>query len=824
MDKSVYWFSELSKESISIAGGKGANLAEMTNSGFPVPPGFMVSAGAYHEFINHNNLQALIKLKTDNLDVEDSEALQQASDGIKKGILLGEIPQEIRSDIVKAYNKLCGTDSLIPSLQDEVLVAIRSSATLEDLGSNSFAGQQATFLNIQGSEEVVKAVRECWASLFEARAIYYRDENKFEHLKVGIAVVVQKMAQSEKSGIMFSADPVTSDTSKLVIEAGFGLGEAIVSGMVTPDRYVIEKSSVQIISKQINRQESMIVKQGARDETVEVPEELKEKQKLSEEEILALAKLGIAVEQHYNFPQDMEWAIEGRKIFLVQSRPITTLKKKEEKEEISEEEKQDEVQAGPKPEHLFQQAHDVAEESEAESGEHSMHEEEEFAHVASKASFDNARILTQGLAASPGIAVGVVKLIHDKKELYKVNKGDVLVTEMTNPDYVPAMKRAIAIVTNQGGTTAHAAIVSRELGIPCIVGTSNATKVLSDGMTITVDATRGVVYEGAMEVQEEKSEKEEHADNVAQKVIQNIPLVTGTKIYVNVAEVELAEGVAQQNVDGVGLLRAEFMIAGIGVHPKKLIKENRQSEFVDTMAKGLRKVCAAFYPRPVIYRATDFKTNEYKNLEGGEEFEPHEENPMIGYRGCFRYVKEPEVFKLELQAIKKVREQYGMKNLWLMIPVVRRVHDLRVCKKIIEEEGLFRSYDFKLGIMCEVPSNVILADEFCAEGIDFMSIGSNDLTQLTLGVDRDNNMVAEDFDERDPAVLKSIEHVITACHKRSVKIGICGQAPSVYPEFAEKLVEYGIDSISVNPDVIDVTRRIVASAEKRVLLQSTRKG
>ncbi|MCL5011740.1 MAG: PEP-utilizing enzyme, partial [Candidatus Marsarchaeota archaeon] len=386
-------------------------------------------------------------------------------------------------------------------------------------------------------------------------------------------------------------------------------------------------------------------------------------------------------------------------------------------------------------------------------------------------------------------------------------------TRMTTPDFVPAMKRASAIVTDEGGVTCHAAIVSRELGVPCIVGTEKATVVLKEGEIITVDASNGVVLEGNVERQQPiKLEVQAGAER----------LVTGTKIYVNLAEPESADKIAAQNVDGVGLLRAEFMIAGFGKHPKKLLKEGRQEEFITMLVKGLRKFCAAFSPRPIIYRATDFKTNEYRNLEGGAEFEPQEDNPMIGFRGCFRYVKDPDVFNLELEAVKRVREQ-GFKNLWLMIPVVRTVHEFKIVKNLVEKGGLFQSHDFKLGIMCEVPSTVILAEEFCKAGADFFSIGSNDLTQLTLGVDRDNPIVAEDFDERDESVLRSIEHVIKTCHKFGVKVGICGQAPSEYREFAEKLVEFGIDSISVNPDVIDSTRQVVASAELKVLLDKARK-
>ncbi len=800
--KAVYWLNELSKDSLKIAGGKGANLAEMFNLNLPVPPAFVVCADAYFEFVKKNKIDELIKRKTDDLNVQDSNALQQASHEIKRAILQGQMGEETRSQIIRAYNKLCGVD-LIPSIGEEVFVAIRSSATAEDLPKFSFAGQQATFLNIAGGENVVKAVQKCWASLFEARAIYYRKQQGFSQVETGIAVIVEKMVDSDKAGVIFTVDPMSGDENKIVIEAGLGLGESVVSGSITPDRYVVDKTSLQVLDKKLARQKDMVVrKPGGETQRVEVPEELQETQKLSDGEIRVLAKLARRIEEHYGWPQDIEWAVEGKNVYIVQTRAVTTLKRQ---------------RGEPAPAAAPAAAPALAPVEAAAV----LPSPEALATAVSKApsvSLENARVLLQGLGASPGVASGTVKIVLDLRELNKVREGDVLVTEMTSPDFVPAMKRAKAIVTDSGGMTCHAAIVSRELGVPCVVGTQQATRILQDGQAITVDAKRGVVYEGAVAIEEEKPVEVKVAEHVALAT----PIVTGTKVYVNLAEPDQAEAVSKQNVDGVGLLRAEFMIAGLGVHPKKLIAERREQEFIDGLARGLRKICAPFHPRPVIYRATDFKTNEYRGLRGGEEFEPKEENPLIGFRGCYRYVKQPDVFRLELRALKKVRDQYGMKNLWLMIPFVRTVRELEECKKIVESEGLLQSHDFKFGIMCEVPSVVILAKEFCEVGIDFMSIGSNDLTMLTLGVDRDDPLVAEDFDERNEAVLKSIEKLIRVCHSRGVRVSLCGQAPSVYPEFAEALVEFGIDSVSVNPDVIDVTRRIISSAEKRVLLKKAR--
>ena len=771
MDKVVYWFNELDKNSLSVAGGKGANLGEMTQADFPVPPGFVVSAQAYHAFMQSTRLDALVRAKAEGLDTEDSHKLQQVSDDIRAAIMEQQVPSDIRAEIVRAYNKLCGVN-FIPSQSDEVLVAVRSSATAEDLPEASFAGQQETYLNIQGADAVVQAVKRCWASLFGARAIYYRQDQGIDHVSVGLAAVVQKMVQSDKSGVMFTVEPMSNDRTKIVIEGGFGLGEAIVSGAISPDHYVVDKNANKIIEKRVFKQTMMIVRVGTVTREEEVPEEMQEIQKMSDEEITTIASLGRRIENHYGKPQDIEWAIEGKDAYIVQSRPVTTYKENQQDEN--------------KP-------------AASQEGEGGM-------------DASQATVLLKGLGAAPGIATGSVKILKSAKEIDKIQKGDVLVAKMTSPDYVPAMKKAVAIITDEGGMTCHAAIVSRELGIPCIVGSTNATTLLKDGQIVTVDAKRGILYEGKVDFGAE-------AQQAAAPAMGGAPLITGTKIYVNLAEPELADRVAGKNVDGIGLLRAEFMVAGLGVHPRKLIAEGRQKEFVDALASGLRKACSAFFPRPVIYRATDFKTNEYRNLDGGEQFEPKEENPMIGFRGCFRYIKDPEVFNMELAAIKKVREEYGLTNLWLMIPFVRTLHEYKLCKKLVKASGLHQNKDFKLGIMCEVPSTAILAEEFCQLGVDFMSIGSNDLTQLTLGLDRDSSLVAEDFDERDPAVIKSIERVITSCHKYGVKVSCCGQAPSVYPEFAEALVRFGIDSVSVNPDVIDVTRKTVASAEQKVLLE-----
>jgi pyruvate,water dikinase len=776
--KNILWFSEVTKDDIALVGGKGANLGELTRAGLPVPQGFIVTAQAYYYFLKKTDVQRKINKLLNHLDPEDSKKLNFIAKEIKKAILESKMPEDLKKEITDAYHKLGGFP-----------VAVRSSATAEDLPEASFAGQQATYLNTEGVEDVVKNVQRCYASLYEARAIYYRIVNKFDHMKVGLAVPVQNMIESEASGIMFTVDPVSSDLTKMVIEAGYGLGEAIVSGSVTPDRYLIDKKTMEIVDKEINRQNWKIVhKSGGGDKHVTVARKLQKAQKISDSLILDIAKIGQKIEEHYGKPQDTEWALERGKVYMVQSRPVTTLGKGTINQD---------------------QAQPTSQESKPTS------------EVSTKGqSISTAKLLLKGAAASLGMASGPVKIIHKPSEIDLVAKGDILVTEMTTPDFVPAMRRAAGIVTDTGGRTCHAAIVSREMGIPCVVGTGTATSKLKTGQVITVDGSSGSVYLGAVAVDEKQVEMN-HQPSVSATVgerVEEVP-ITGTKVYVNLGEPELAAEIAKQPVDGIGLLRAEFMIAEIGEHPRAMVEDGRADEYVNKLAEGLTTFCQAFNPRPVVYRATDFKTNEYRNLKGGAKYEPAENNPMIGYRGASRYIKEPDLFKLEIEAIKKVRNS-GLKNLHLMIPFTRTVDEFRKVKALVNEFGLIQSQDFKLWMMCEVPSNVILLEKFLALGIDGISIGSNDLTQLTLGADRDNQVLAEIFDERDEAVLMSIQYVIKTCRKHNVTCSICGQAPSVYPEITEFMVKNGVTSVSVTPDMILQTRKVIASVEKRLLLQN----
>lgn len=783
--KNVLWFKDLSRSSLSEAGGKGANLGEMYKNEFPIPNGFVVTAGSYYKHISSNNLKEKIESILNTLDVNDSEKLDEASAKVKDLILHGIMPNDVYEEILTSYKQLAEMAGR------PVYVAVRSSATAEDLPTASFAGQQSTYLNVFGPEAVVTAVKECWASLFEPRAIFYRVTNNFEHMKVGLAAVVQMMVQSEKAGVVFTVDPLTQDRKVITIEGAFGLGEVVVSGQITPDTYHVDKESLAIKDKIVAKQPWMLIKIDGKNRRAEIKDEAQGRQKLSDAEIKDLAKICKRIEEHYTYPQDIEYAIERDNIYIVQARPITTLSDKSGLENATGGEL---VKKG-------------------EKMEKSSSKTESVGNSASSAS----KILVKGLGSSPGVGMGPVKIVRHPSEIKNVKRGEVLVTEMTTPDYVPAMKRASAIITDTGGMTSHAAIVSRELGVPCVVGTGNATSILKDGLEVSVDGSHGIVYEGLVSSTEVVAKKA--GAEVSTAVMSASTVVTGTKIYVNLADVDQAEKVSKLPADGVGLLRAEFMVAGMGEHPRKMLETGRREEFVNRLAEDLKKFAGAFYPRPVVYRATDFKTNEYRNLDGGEKYEPHEENPMMGYRGAARYIQEPELFKMELEAIKKVREEYHLKNLWLMIPFIRRIGELRAIKDIMEEVGLYRTRDFKLWIMAEVPSTVILMDQFCEEGIDGVSIGTNDLTQLTLGIDRDNGSMATGFDERNEAVLRSLRRIITVCNKFNVTVSLCGQAPSVYPEFAEKLVEYGITSMSVNQDAIERTRKIVASAEQKIMLQ-----
>ena len=807
--KFIVWLEEADESLREKVGGKAAGLGELIKAGIPVPPGFVVTSDAYKQFVLETGIAGYITWVLEEVVKSGRpEEYEKASELIRSKFMRTPMPSRIREEIVRAYRKLAERLGI-----ENPRVAVRSSATAEDLPEASFAGQQETYLNVAGEDEVVEHVKKAWASLWTARALSYRDTMNISHEYASMAVVVQKMVSSRSSGVMFTIHPVSGDEDKITIEAAWGLGEYVVAGIVTPDYYVVDKNTLEILEKRISKKDKALFYDPRSRSNVEIKlpeteEELEELRKrypeiaqvierhgikpdapsLSDEEVKRLAQLALRVEQHFGKHMDIEWAIDyevsdGNNIFLVQARPETVWSKRKAAETVEKEE--------------------VVEE---EAGE----------------------ILVRGVPASPGIASGPVKVALTLEEAAKkMQKGDVLVTKMTNPDWVPYMKMASAIVTDEGGMTAHAAIVARELGIPAVVGTGNATQVLKDNMIVTVDGTSGVVMKGRVVPEEKPKPAPAAAPAIPAEVLINLYPVTATKIYMNLGQPDKIDEYLDLPFDGIGLMRIEFVISNwIRYHPLYLIEQGRGVYFVNKLAEGIAKVARAIYPRPVVVRFSDFKSNEYRQLEGGEKYEDIDErNPMLGWRGVSRYIhpKYEPAFRLEVRAIKKVRDEWGLKNVWVMFPFVRTTWELRKALKILEEEGLERGRDFKVWIMVEVPSTVLLADEF-AKMVDGFSIGSNDLTQLVLGVDRDSGLLHKMgyFDERDPAVLKAIKMIIDAAHRNGVTASICGQAPSVYPELVEFLVRNGIDSISVNPDAVVRTRRLVASIEKKILLERLR--
>lgn len=760
--KYVEFFEGLKKDDVAIAGGKGANLGELTQAGIPVPPGFVVTAATYDKFIKETGIFDEIMGILDAIDVNNNKQLQDASVRIKKIIMDSYMPDDIRTIILEAYNALCERIG-----KEDAFVAIRSSATAEDLPEASFAGQQDTFLNIKGTDDVLKYVQKCWASLFESRAIFYREENDFDHSKVYIAVVVQEMVDAEKAGVMFTAHPSTGE-EKILIEGAWGLGEGVVSGTVTPDTYWIDKKTDEILETVISEKNVMFTKDPKTGSTVkiDVPKDMKKKRVLSEEELVELTEMGKRIHEHYGSPQDTEWAINNGKVFMLQSRPVTTIN-----------------------------------EGNGAITEEGVEEERE--------------IITKGLGASPGMASGAVKIISSTDELDKIEEGDILVTVMTTPDMVPAMKRADGIITDEGGVTCHAAIVSRELGIPCVVGTGNATSILEENEIVTLDGNKGTVYKGKIAESEKKQTTEEQ-----QWVMAQAPIITVTEVKVNVSMPEAAEKAAATGADGVGLLRTEHMMLTSGVHPKKFIIDGREDELIKILVENILKVVDKFYPKPVWYRTLDAPTDEFKSLEGGEN-EPYEHNPMLGWRGIRRELDEPEILKAEFKAIKKLHEQ-GYTNIGIMIPLVQHPDELRKAKQIAEEVGLKPQKTIEFGIMVETPAAALTIEDFIAEGVDFVSFGTNDLTQYTLAIDRNNEHVAGLYTEKHPAILKLLVHVINECNKAGVKTSICGQAGSM-PEIVEKLVEAGIESVSANTDAVATVREVVARVEKKLVLKAARK-
>ncbi|WP_405297397.1 phosphoenolpyruvate synthase [Methanobrevibacter sp.] len=750
-------FEELSKSDIGIAGGKGANLGELTQAGIPVPPGFVVTAQAYKYFMDEAGINDQVMEILDAIDINDTKALQAAAEEIKALIIESPIPDDLVLFIREYYNELCQRVG-----EDDTDVAIRSSATAEDLPEASFAGQQDTFLHVSGDDEVIEYIRKCWASLFEARAIFYREENDFEHSKVYIAVVVQKMANADKAGVMFTVNPSTGEEIAL-IEGSWGLGESVVSGDVTPDNYQVDKKDNEIINVTISDKKVMYTNDEAGTSVkVDVPEDKRKERVLSDDELIELTEMGKRVQAHYGEPMDTEWAFEKDMLFLLQARPITTLGNADE--------------------------------------------------VAGDASSDLGDVLVRGLGASPGMASGTVKIILDIDELDKIKDGDIMVTTMTTPDMVPAMRRASGIVTDEGGVTCHASIISRELGIPCVVGTGDATATLEENSGVTLDGKKGLVFEGISETKEEAT--------VVAGTVEAAPIITVTEVKANVSMPEAAEKAAATGADGVGLLRTEHLMLTSGIHPGKFIADGREDELIDTIADNVQIVADAFYPKPVWYRTLDAPTDEFITLEGGEN-EPREHNPMLGWRGIRRELDQPEILKCEFKAIKKLHEK-GYTNIGIMIPLSQSPEELKQAKALCSEVGFEPHKDVDFGMMVEIPAAAIMIDEYIKVGIDFVSLGTNDLTQYTLAVDRNNEFVAKHYTEEHPAVMKLIERTIRKCAEAGVKCSICGQAGSV-PHIVEKLVEYGITSVSSNTDAIADVRKTVARAEQKIILDAARK-
>jgi pyruvate, water dikinase len=763
--RAVCTLGALSREDVPWAGGKGANLGELTNAGLPVPPGFVVGAPAYATLCDESDLRAHLVHLLDGLDVEDTPALEEAAERAQQLVLGTPLPPALQREIRDAYARLCGDERDVP-------VAVRSSATAEDTESASFAGMNKSFLGVRGAGAVLHAVRECWASLFGARTIYYRAKRGLGQAEMDIAVAVQRQIAARRSGVMFTIDPATGDASRLVIEGSIGLGETVVSGSVSPDRYVVEKTTGAILAREVRRKAVAIEPlPGGGTRTRELTDDEAFAPALTDAQVRELAELGLRIERHYGAPQDTEWAFDpDGTAWMLQSRPVTT------------------GHGAPEP------AAAAPQEGGAAAG----------------------AVLARGLGAAPGTAAGPARVIRSLEQAAALRDGDVLVAPMTAPDWVPLMRRAAGLVTDTGGMTCHAAIVARELAIPAVVGTGEATKRLRDGELVTVDGTRGQVRAGG-------ETPAPASTPVAAATPSGDALVTGTQLLLNLSEPSQAERSAALPVDGVGLLRAELMLleALDGTHPKLLLEQGRGEEVVAKMADALATFAAAFAPRPVTYRTIDFRTNEFRGLRGGERCEPTEANPMIGYRGALRYPREPHVFQLELDAVSRVWDA-GHANLHVMLPFVRSARELERCRELVAASGLLSRRGFELWIMAEVPSVLFALPAYAKLGIAGISIGSNDLTQLLLGADRDSDLVAEAFDERDPAVVAYLRQLIPAARRLGLRTSICGQAPSVHPEYAELLVRAGIDAISVNQDAVGRARRLIAAAERRLLLEAAR--
>lgn len=743
----VKWFSEINKDSGNVAGGKGANLGEIYNAKVNVPPGFVITAQAYDYFIDKARLDNKIKEMLSKIDYENTDLLDKVTEEIREMIVNSDFPKEMEEEILEDYDILSvgnfkNTNTTILDIMknsDPIFVAVRSSATTEDLEGASFAGQQETYLNVKGNKELILNIKKCFASLFTSRAVYYRNKKGFDKVKTSLAVVIQKMIDSEKSGVVFSKDP-TNRTDNVIVEAVFGLGEGIVSGTITPDEYIVNKG-LEVLDKKIMSKKIAITRDSSgKNKIIKLTNEKSTQQVLKEYEIKKIAELSLILEEHYKKPQDIEFAIERDEVYIVQTRPITTLEKKVEK-----------------------------------TGEL------------------KGNILLEGLGASPGIASGKVKVITELKDLDKIEKGDILVTIMTNPDMVVTMQKCSGIVTDEGGLTAHASIVSREMGIPAVVGTREATYKLKDDQIITVDGFSGKVYEGKLA-------------ETKQKEVLSILSKTKTKIKVIVDMPNFAERASKTGIKQVGLTRIEGIIAELGKHPNYFIKEGDIKEYENAIYKGIKEISNFF--EEIWVRTSDIRSDEFRNLEGSPQ--TIELNPMLGLHGIRYGLKNKEIIKSELNALKRINQEG--KKIGVLLPQVISVEEVKETKKILEEINF---KDAKLGVMIETPAAVQLIRELCEEGISFISLGTNDLTQYILAVDRGNELIQDLYNEMHPAVLSQIAYVLRVCKRNNVETSICGQAGSK-KEMVEFLVKNHIDSITVNADVAREISDYVAETEKQI--------
>ena len=748
----------MNEDYLPIIGKKADNLGIIFNLGLPVPPGFVITTHVYKEFIGRTKIKSQIEQFLQGLDIENREVLQKTAKKIQNLINSTEIPEDMMEDLVDNY-ELLGADQrkaadLVES--EDIFVAIRSSVVAEDLPQASFVGHQKTFLNVKGKEEVVNALLSCWASLFTERAIYYRQKNNFDHLKVFSSVIIQKMVNSDTSGIMFTVNPATNKKEEIVIEAIYGLGKLLSGDKVNPDFYVLDKNTRDSKQVEIKKQEIGLFR-DEEGKTVEkaISKKQQEMQVISDVNLKEISRYGKIIEKHYNKPQDIEWAIENDQVYIVQARTVTTFKSKE-KEEIS----------------------SVKEEA--------------------------GKILIKGETASAGFHTGRIKIVNDASELEKVQKGDILVTKMSFSEMLPGMQRAGAIITNQGGMTSYAATVSREIGLPCIIGTEHATETLQEGKIVTVNASKGLVYEGKVEAPQQLVPSIEQAEDSQSE----IRTTTEVKVIMDLPDV--AEHAAATGADGVGLVRLEIMIANSGIHPAEYIRQGREEDYVNLLKDGIRKIAKAFSSSPVWIRCSDMRSDEYRNLQGGDQ-EPKESDPIIGWHGIRRLLDEEQILRSEFTAIRELHYE-GLKNIAVILPFVNNVDELPKAKEIMREIGLEPGKSIDFGVMIETPASCWIIEDLCKEGLSFVSFGTNSLTPFTLGLAR----TSSSFDELHPAVLGKIAKVISVCKKYNVKTSISGLA-SNKPQMAEFLVHQGIDSISANVDAVDKIRRVVAQTEKKLL-------